>query len=94
MINSPEDLFALYDRMIGDVDIHQVLHHVTEVVRGKLNADAATTYLVREDTQELESVAIVGNVKQLVERFNGTMALESEENRGSTFTVRLPMAQE
>ncbi len=66
MINSAEDLFALYDRMIGDVDIHQVLHHVTEVVREKLNAEAATTYLVREDTQELESVAIVGNVKQVI----------------------------
>jgi signal transduction histidine kinase len=63
---NPTDLFSLYDRMIGDVDIHEVLREVTEVVREKLHAETATTYLVREDTQELESVALVGNVKQVI----------------------------
>ena len=64
--NNHTDLFTLYDRMIADVDIHQVLYDVTEVVREKLNAEAATTYLVRDETHELESVAVLGNVKQVI----------------------------
>lgn len=35
----------------------------------------------------------LAGAKQLVERFNGTMAMESEENKGSTFTVTLPLAE-
>ena len=30
-------------------------------------------------------------MKELVERFDGELELDSEENRGSTFTVRLPL---
>jgi signal transduction histidine kinase len=59
-------LLDLYERMIGDVDIQKVLLHVTEVVQEKLNAEAATIYLVREETRELESVAPVGNVNRLI----------------------------
>lgn len=84
-----EHLFDLYDRMIGDVDIHKVLLHVTQVVREKLNAEAATIYLVRDETRELESVAPLGNVNRLVrvpireESLSGFCALT-----GRAFVVR------
>jgi signal transduction histidine kinase len=59
-------LFELYDQMLGEVDIVQVLHHTTRVVREVLEAERATTYLVRPDTQELVSTAIVGNVSRTI----------------------------
>jgi two-component system phosphate regulon sensor histidine kinase PhoR len=33
-------------------------------------------------------------LKELVERFHGRVAVESQEGRGSTFTVYLPLAGE
>lgn len=77
-ISTPEDevdlrelmvhglLFELYDQMLGDTDIVKVLRDTTEVVRQALDADRATIYLVRKDTQELESVAILGNVARTI----------------------------
>jgi signal transduction histidine kinase len=59
-------LFELYDQMLGEVDIVQVLHHTTQVVRQVLEAERATTYLVRPDTQELVSTAIIGNVSRTI----------------------------
>jgi signal transduction histidine kinase len=59
-------LFELYDQMLGEVDIVQVLHHTTRVVRQVLRAERATTYLVRSDTQELVSAAIIGNVSRTI----------------------------
>jgi len=59
-------LFELYDQMLGEVDIVQVLHHTTQVVRQVLGAERATTYLVRPDTQELVSAAFVGNVSRTI----------------------------
>jgi signal transduction histidine kinase len=59
-------LFELYDQMLGEVDIVQVLHHTTQVVRQVLAAERATTYLVRPDTQELVSVATIGNVSRTI----------------------------
>jgi signal transduction histidine kinase len=35
----------------------------------------------------------LAGVKELVERFGGELEVFSEENRGSTFTVRLPLFQ-
>ena len=61
-----DDLLDLYERMLGDVDIRDVLRQVTEVVRERLAAEAATIYLVVEETRELESVAVVGNVSRLI----------------------------
>jgi len=52
--------------MLGEVDITQVLHRTTEVVRQVLKADRATTYLVRPDTQELVSAAVIGNVSRTI----------------------------
>jgi len=59
-------LFELYDQMLGEVDVVQVLHHTTQVVRQVLKAERATTYLVRPETQELVSTAIVGNVSRTI----------------------------
>ncbi|MGD2040355.1 MAG: GAF domain-containing sensor histidine kinase [Anaerolineae bacterium] len=59
-------LFELYDQMLGEVDIVQVLHRTTQVVRQVLKAERATTYLVRPDTQELVSSAIIGNVSRTI----------------------------
>lgn len=62
----PENLLDLYEKMIGDVDIRDVMIHVAEVVRNDLNAEACSVYLVIEDTQELESVAVTGNVHRII----------------------------
>jgi signal transduction histidine kinase len=59
-------LFELYDQMLGEVNIVNVLHRTTEVVRQVLNAERATAYLVRKDTQELESAVIIGNVSRTI----------------------------
>ena len=59
-------LFELYDQMLGEVDLVRVLQHTTQVVRQVLEAERATTYLVRPDTQELVSTAIVGNVSRTI----------------------------
>jgi signal transduction histidine kinase len=59
-------LFELYDQMLGEIDIVQVLQHTTQVVRQVLEAERATTYLVRPDTLELESAAIIGNVSRTI----------------------------
>jgi signal transduction histidine kinase len=59
-------LFELYDQMLGEVDLVRVLQHTTQAVRQVLNAERATTYLVRPDTQELVSTAIVGNVSRTI----------------------------
>ena len=59
-------LFELYDQMLGEVDVVQVLHHTNRVVSQIFNAERATIYLVLEDTQELESAAIIGNVSRTI----------------------------
>jgi signal transduction histidine kinase len=59
-------LFELYDQMLGEINLFKVLHRATEVVRQLLNAERATTYHVRKNTQELESVAIIGNVARTI----------------------------
>lgn len=61
-----EDFFRLYDRMIGDVYLPDVLQHVTDVVRRALNAERATIYLVEEQTRELVSIAVIGNVANTI----------------------------
>jgi len=61
-----EDFFQLYDQMIGDVYLPDVLQHVTEVVRRALNAERATIYLVEEQTRELVSIAVIGNVASTI----------------------------
>ncbi len=61
-----EKLFDLYDRMIGDVDLTAVLRDIAGVVCKDLNAERATVYLVNRETEELESLAVVGNVGRVI----------------------------
>ena len=59
-------LFELYDEMLGEVDVVRVLDRTTQVVRQVLDAERATTYLVRPDTQQLVSTAVIGNVSRTI----------------------------
>jgi signal transduction histidine kinase len=61
-----ERLFALYDSMIGDVEIPNVLRDVANVVCGELNAQRASIYLIDPETQELQAAAMVGNVERTI----------------------------
>jgi signal transduction histidine kinase len=61
-----EGLFRIYEQMLGDVDITNVLQNTTRVIAQVLSAERATAYLVRNDSQELESVAIIGNVPRTI----------------------------
>jgi len=58
--------FELYDRMIGDVEIPAVLRDVAEVVCQDRNAERASIYLIDEETKELVSVAVIGNVARTI----------------------------
>jgi len=61
-----DKLFELYDRMLGDVHLPTVLRDVADVLCHDLSAERASVYLVDAATQELESVAVVGNVARTI----------------------------
>ena len=65
-LSASERFFELYDRMIGDVEIPAVLRHVAEVVCSDFEAERASVYLIDEQTQQLESVAVIGNVARTI----------------------------
>ena len=62
-----EGFFELYDRMIGSVDIPTVLQEVADVVCKDINSQRASVYLVKQDTNELEAVAVTGNVAKIIQ---------------------------
>ncbi len=61
-----KELFALFDQMVGDVHIPTVLQEITDVVCRNTRAERATVYMVNRETEELESVAMVGNVAKMI----------------------------
>jgi signal transduction histidine kinase len=61
-----ERLLELYDRMIGEVRIPDVLRDVADVVCQDLRAERATVYLIENETRELASVAVIGNVARSI----------------------------
>ncbi len=61
-----ERFFTLYDRMISDDELPEVLREAAEVVCQALNAERTTMYLVNRETQELESAATIGNVTRSI----------------------------
>ena len=61
-----EWFFDLYDRMLGGVEIPLVLREVADVVCDDRSAERATIYLINPETQELESVAVIGNVARMI----------------------------
>ena len=63
---SNDRFFDLYDRMIGNVSIPDVLQDVTNVVCHDLKAERATIYLIDKETEELVSVALIGNVTRTI----------------------------
>jgi len=60
------ELFELYDRMIGEVHVPTVLGEVAQVVCDTLEADRASVFLIDRETDELESVAVIGNVVRTI----------------------------
>ncbi len=65
-ITVDERLFDLYDSMLGDVEIPNVLRDVADVVCRELDAERASIYLIDEETEELQAVATVGNVASTI----------------------------
>ena len=62
-----ERFFELYDRMLGsDISVPHVLEHVSKVVCEVAQAERASIFLIRRETHELQSVAVVGNVPQTI----------------------------
>jgi signal transduction histidine kinase len=59
-------IFELYDQMLGEVDIIEVLHRTTEVVGQIFDTEHVTIYRVLGETQELESAAVIGNVSRTI----------------------------
>ena len=65
-LEAHENLLHLYEQMIENIDIMKVLQNTTKVVAKIHNAERATTYLVRKDSQELESAVVIGNVPRAI----------------------------
>jgi signal transduction histidine kinase len=61
-----ERFFDLYDSMIGDVEIPNVLRDVADVLCRELNAQRASIYLIDPETRELQAAATVGNVARTI----------------------------
>lgn len=61
-----ERLFDLYDRMLGQTELAAVLRDVAAAVCQDLDAERASIYLIDRGTQELESIAVVGNVTRRI----------------------------
>jgi len=59
-----ESVFRLYDRLIGDVHLPTVLRDVAAVVCQDLAAERATVFVIDDQTQELRSTALIGNVSR------------------------------
>lgn len=63
---SQKHLNELYEQMFSEVGTTNVLQKTSEVISKILNADRATIYVAVKETQELKSVAFIGNVSQSI----------------------------
>ncbi len=61
-----ERLFALFDRMLGNVELPAVLRDVAAAVCAGTHAERASIYLIDKATEELEAAAVVGNVARMI----------------------------
>ncbi len=59
-------LFELYDQMLGEVDVAKVLDKTTAAVKHIFESERATIFRVIQETQELESIAYLGNVARII----------------------------
>ena len=63
---SQKHLFELYEQMFSEVGTVNVLQKTSELIGEVLNAERATIYIAIKETQELKSVAFIGNVSQSI----------------------------
>jgi len=63
---SQKQMFELYEQMFGEVGTVNVLQKTSEVISQILNAERATIFIAIKETQELKSVAFIGNVSQSI----------------------------
>jgi len=63
---SQKHLFELYEQMFGEVGTVNVLQKTSKVISETLNAERATIFISIKETQELKSVAFIGNVSQSI----------------------------
>jgi signal transduction histidine kinase len=63
---SQKGLFELYEGIFGAVGTVNVLQKTSELIGEALDAERATIYIVARETQELKSVAFIGNVAQSI----------------------------
>ncbi len=61
-----DPLFRLFERIIGDLKVRDVLEHASGIIQETLDCERVTVYQVQRDTQELVSGAIIGNVNQII----------------------------
>lgn len=59
-------LFELYEQLIGYTDLTDGLQRMNQVVANAFAAERSTIYLLLPETQELESVALLGKVAKLI----------------------------
>ncbi len=58
--------FDLYDEMIGETALEDVLARLSDVVCREMDAHGTTVYLMREESRELEARTVVANVPRLI----------------------------
>jgi signal transduction histidine kinase len=81
---SEKQLYAFYEQMFSEVGIVNVLQKTSELICEIVNAERATIHIVIKETQELKSVALIGNVSQSIiipinyESLAGFCALEKK----------------
>jgi len=56
------DHLILFDQIISGTSIPEVLKKAAGILCTRFNAERASIYLVKKETRELETVAIIGNV--------------------------------
>ena len=59
-------LFELFEQMFSEVGIANVLQKTSELICEILHAERTTIHIVIKETQELRSVALIGNVAQSI----------------------------
>lgn len=59
-------LLDLYEKMLGEIHVPEVLRHAAEALQQSMECERATIYVVLRETQELESAAVIGHVSQRI----------------------------
>jgi signal transduction histidine kinase len=65
-LDVPSSFLDLCDVLLGSVVLEDALRDAAHALCQALGAERATVYVVRDDTWELESVALIGNVSRAI----------------------------